>query len=86
MILQISKLPIMIFMKKQELKDYLASYIKKIENRISVSAPVSENPQISSIAKGTVRKSGLVFAVTLMMSVFASFLLERLKKSQAKIV
>jgi hypothetical protein len=66
------------------LKDYLASYIKRIENRISVSAPVTENPKISSIAKGTTKKSAIVFAIALMISVFASFLLEGLKKSQAQ--
>ena len=58
----------------------LASYIKKIENRISVSGPVSETPKISSTAKGTAKKSSVVFVVALMMSVFASFLLEGLKK------
>lgn len=67
--------------EKQEVKDYLASYIKKIENRISISAPVSKTPKISSIAKGTVKKSGTVFVVALMLSVFASFLSEGLKKT-----
>jgi hypothetical protein len=67
-----------------ELKDYLASYIKRIENRISASSPVSENPKISSIAKGTAKKSTIVFAIALMISVFAAFLLEGLKKSQAR--
>jgi len=68
--------------KSAELNDYLASYIKRIENRISVSAPVSENPKISLIAKGTAKKSAIVFVIALMISVFASFLLEGLKKSQ----
>ena len=66
------------------LKDYLASYINRIENRISVSAPVSENPKISSIAKGTVKKSTIVFAIALMISVFAAFSLEILKNNQAQ--
>ena len=66
------------------LKDYLASYIKRIENRISVSAPVSENPKISSIAKGTVKKSTIVFAIALMISVFAAFSLEVFKNNQAQ--
>jgi len=67
--------------EKQELKDYLASYIKKIENRISVSTPVSENPRIFPVAKGTVKKSAIVFVIALMLSMFAAFLLEGLKKS-----
>ncbi len=66
------------------LKDYLASYIKRIENRISISAPVSESPKISSIAKGTAKKSAIVFAIALMISVFAAFLQESFKKSQAQ--
>ena len=69
----------------EELKDYLASYIKRIENRISVSVPISENPKISSISKGIKKKAVVVFAVALMISVFASFLLEGLKKSQARV-
>jgi LPS O-antigen subunit length determinant protein (WzzB/FepE family) len=64
------------------LKDYLASYIKRIENRISVSVPASENPEISSIAKGITKKSVIVFIVALMMSVSAGFLMEGLQKSK----
>ncbi len=64
----------------------LASYIKKIENRISVSVPVSKTPKISSIAKDTVKKSGIVFIVALMLSVFASFLLEGLKNRYAQVL
>jgi len=71
--------------EKEELKDYLSSYTKKIENRIAVSAPVTENPIISAIAKGTVKKSGAVFVIALLISVFAAFILEGLKKSQAQI-
>ncbi len=68
----------------EELKDDLASYIKKIDNRISVSVPISQTPKITSIAKGTVKKSAIVFVVALMISVFASFLLEGLKKIQVQ--
>ncbi len=70
--------------KKQELKDYLASYIKKIENRISVGVPVSENPGVYPVAKGTVKKSAIVFVVALLMSVFVSFLLEGVKNKNKK--
>ncbi len=69
----------------KELKDYLASYIKGIENRISVSVPVLENPKIYSIAKGTAKKSGIVFVIALMISVFVAFLGEGLKKIQAQV-
>jgi len=70
--------------KTEELKDYLASYIKRIENRISASVPITENPKISLVARGTTKKIAIVFAIALMLSVFAVFLLEGLKKSQAQ--
>ena len=69
----------------RELKDYLNSYIKKIENRISASAPVTEKPKIYAISKGTAKKSAIVFAISLMISVFAAFLLEGLEKSQTRV-
>jgi len=68
--------------EKEELKNYLNSYIKKIENRIAVNIPVIENPKVYPVAKGTVKKSAIVFAIALMISVFAAFLLEGLKKSK----
>ena len=71
--------------EKQELKDYLSSYLKKIENRIAASVPVTEDPTIYPIARGTVKKSGIVFVIALMMSIFVSFLLEGLKKSQTPV-
>ena len=62
----------------------LASYIKKIENRISAGVPVSENPKICSIAKGTTKKIAIVFAIALMLSVFVAFLLEGLKQNKMR--
>lgn len=70
--------------EKEELKDYLSSYIKRIENRIATSTPVIENPSIYTISKGTVKKSAIVFVIASMISVFASFLLEGLKKNQSQ--
>ena len=60
------------------------SYIKRIENKIANVVPLVEKPKIYSIAKGTVKKSAIVFVVAFMMSVFASFLLEGLKKRQVQ--
>jgi len=70
--------------EQEELKDYLSSYIKGVESRIAMSTPVVENPSIYAVSKGTVKKSGIVFAVALMISTFAAFLLEGFKKSQVK--
>jgi len=70
--------------EKDELKDYLSSYAKRIENRIAASVPVTENPGTYAVSKGTVKKSAIVFVVALMISIFAAFLLEGIKKSQAQ--
>jgi len=64
------------------LKDYLNSYIKKIENRISASAPVTEKPKVYAVSKGTVKKTAIVFAVCLMISIFAAFLSEGLREAK----
>lgn len=68
----------------QQLLDYLKAYIKRIENKMADSMPLVERPKIYPVAKGTVRKSAILFAVALMISVFASFLSEGLKKSRAQ--
>ena len=70
--------------KSEELEDYLSSYIKRIENRISASLPVTEEPRLSAISKGTAKKSAIVFAIALMISVFAAFLSEALQGSQVR--
>jgi len=66
-------------------KDYLSSYIKKIENRISASKPVTENPEVYPVARGTAKKSGIVFVIAFMIAVFAVFLREGLEKNKAQI-
>lgn len=70
--------------KDQELLDYLKAYIKRIENKIANVIPLVERPKVYPVAKGTAKKSAIVFVVALMLSVFAAFLLEGLKKSQAQ--
>jgi len=70
--------------EKEELKDYLSSYTKRIENRIATSTPVIENPSIYAVSKGTINKTVKVFGVLLMITMLVSFLLEALKKSQAR--
>jgi len=69
---------------EQQLLDYLKAYIKRIENKMANAIPLVEKPKVYPVAKGTVKKSAIVFAVALMLSVFAAFLLEGLKKSQAQ--
>ncbi len=67
---------------QQQLQDYLNAYIKRVENKIATAMPLVEKPKVYSIAKGTVKKSGIVFVIALMMSVFGAFFLEGLKRSQ----
>jgi len=69
----------------KELKDYLNLLIKKFDNIISVSAPITEKPEVYPVGKGTVKKTAVVFVISLMISVFAAFLLEGLKKSQDQV-
>jgi hypothetical protein len=68
--------------ESKELKDYLSSLIKKIDNRISAGVPITERPRIYAVSKGTVKKSAIVFAISLMISIFAAFLCEGIRKSQ----
>ncbi len=70
---------------KDELRGYLSSLIKRIENRIAVSKPIMERPDMRPVAKRIVNKSGIVFAISLVISTFAAFLLEGIRKSQARI-
>ena len=65
-----------------KIKDYLNSYIKKIENRISASVPIVEKPKVYLIPKGTARKSAIALGIFLMISIFAAFLSEGIQKSQ----
>ena len=60
----------------QEVRDYLGAHIKRIENTIANRTPIVEKPMINSVAKGTVKKSALVFAVAFMTSIFVAFLRE----------
>jgi len=70
--------------EKEQLKDYLNSYVKAVENRIAAGVPITEYPVIYAVSKGIVKKTAIVFAIALMLSVFGAFLLEGLKKSQAQ--
>jgi hypothetical protein len=66
--------------EKQELRDYLGSYIKSVENRMAASIPVTEQPSIYAVSNNTVKKSVIVFAACLIISMFAAFLLEGLQR------
>jgi len=68
--------------QNKQLKNYLNSYIKKIENRISAGAPVVEKPKVYAVCRGTVKKSAITFVVLLMVTTFVAFLLEGIGKSR----
>ncbi len=70
--------------EQKELKDYLNSYVKGVENRIAVSAPVTEEPRIYAVHRGITKKTAAVFVVLLMLATFTAFLLEGFGKSRAR--
>ena len=71
--------------KDKELIDYLSAYIKSIENKMANTVPLIEKPKVYPIAKGTVKKSGIVFVVAFMIAVFVAFLREGLEKNKTKL-
>ncbi|PKL49854.1 MAG: hypothetical protein CVV39_02185 [Planctomycetes bacterium HGW-Planctomycetes-1] len=71
--------------EEQALKEYLNSYIKRIENRLLAGGPIAENPQVHLIAKGTAKKSSITFVAALLMSIFAIFLFESFSKEKVGI-
>lgn len=70
--------------KDKELKSYLNSYIKRIENRMSARGPITKKPTIYIAGDATVRKSAFVFVISLAISVFAAFLFEGIRKIQVR--
>ena len=67
---------------EKEIQDYLKAYIKKIENTMFANIPVIEEPKIYPVPKGTIRKSSVVFAISLIVMTFAAFLLEAVDKGR----
>ena len=67
-----------------QVADYLSAYVKKVENKVANNMPITEKPQIYSVAKGTVKKSGIVFVTAFMIAVFAAFLREGLEKREVR--
>ena len=72
--------------KDEELIDYLKAYIKKIENTMSANIPIMEAPKVYPVPKGTVKKSAIVLAISLLTTIFAAFLLEAAEKSRVRAV
>lgn len=67
--------------EKKELKDFLNSYIKRIENRISASTPIVGNPKVYAIPRDTIKKTAIVFIGLLVIGTFVTFALESVRKS-----
>jgi hypothetical protein len=66
----------------KESADYLNAYIKRTENVMSANSPVIEEPSVYPVPKGTVKKSEVVFAALLMITMFAAFLIEAVQKKR----
>jgi capsular polysaccharide biosynthesis protein len=71
--------------KDKKSVDYLDAYIKKIENKIANIIPITKGPKVYPVAKGTVKKGGTVFVISLTISVFLAFLLEGLEKNRVRL-
>ncbi|MFH1716075.1 MAG: hypothetical protein ABIF19_01880 [Planctomycetota bacterium] len=63
---------------------YLRAYIKRIENTMATTKPVVGKPGVYRVPKGTGRRTGTMFAVLLMVTILAAFLLENIPKKQAQ--
>lgn len=70
--------------EKPQLKDYLSAYVRTIENAAATCRPVTEKPAIVSVDRGTAKKTGVVFAACLMLSIFAAFLMEGIEQNKAR--
>ena len=66
--------------QKDEIKDYLNSYIKNIENLIASKNPITSEPRILPVSKSSLKITAIVFVLSIMIVLFAAFLLEGLKK------
>jgi len=62
----------------------LKAYIKRIESTMATTSPVVGKPSVYPVSKGTGRKTGTVFAVLLIATILAAFLLENIPKKQAQ--
>lgn len=70
--------------ENENVKNYLTSFIKRIDNRISATVPVTEKPRVSAAPRGTAKKAGVTFAIALLLSIFAAFLREGIKQTEVR--
>ncbi len=62
--------------KDQAVADHLKSYIRKTENLVQVNTRAGEKPVVYPMSKGVAKNSALTFLLLLMVTMFASVLLE----------
>ena len=63
-------------------QDRLAAYIKRIENSMASAVPIVENPAIYGEARETVKKTGLVFIASFVLSLIGAFLREGVQQKK----
>jgi len=66
----------------QHVRDYLAAYLKRVENEMAAVVPVVDKPAIHAVARGIVKRTGLVFAVACLLSIFGAFMGEGLRRKR----
>ncbi len=59
-----------------EIRDYLAAYMKRLENRVSTRAPVTELPSVRRTTAGRLRTMGVIMSACLIAFIGAAFVAE----------
>jgi len=66
----------------QHVRDSLAAYVKHIENEMAAVVPVVDKPAVHAVARRMVIRTGLVFAIACLLSIFAAFMGEGLRRKR----
>ncbi|MHC4622333.1 MAG: hypothetical protein ACYS4W_00345 [Planctomycetota bacterium] len=72
------------YQQERDAADYLHAYIKRMENIIAANIPYTKRPGVTPVPKGIAKRVAIVFAVSLMISIFVAFLSESIQSSRAK--
>lgn len=61
-------------------KNSLLAYIQRIDNQLTTVPPVIQQPKVRVLAKGTLKKTGVVFVSALLLSIFGALVREGQKR------
>jgi len=69
--------------QKEEIRDYLTSYIRGIDNIIHLSVPIVNQPRIYATGRKTIKKTAIAFVIAFAISSLVALASEALGKSEA---